>query len=66
MFLVGAIEALVDTVHMDSPKIVNALVNLAVIGVLAGNGRSNEPEEDILSLKLKDGYTEFKVSTVST
>jgi len=66
VLLVSAIEALVDAVHMDSPEVVNALVNLAVIGVLAGDCGSNQPEEHILSLKLKDGYTEFKVSTVST
>ena len=66
MLLVRAIEALINTVHMDSPEVVNALVNLAVIGVLAGDGGSDEPEEHILCLKLKDGYTKFKVSTVST
>lgn len=55
MLLVSAIEALIDTVHMNSPEVVNALVNLAVIRVLAGDGRSNEPEEHILCLKLKDG-----------
>jgi len=66
VLLVSAIEALVDAVHMDSPEVVNALVNLAVIRVLAGDCGSNQPEEHILSLKLKDGYTEFKVSTVST
>ena len=41
MLLVGTIEALVDAVHMDSPEVVNALMNLAVIGVLAGDGGSN-------------------------
>lgn len=66
VLLVSAIEALVDAVHMDSPEVVNALVNLTVIRVLAGDCGSNQPEEHILSLKLKDGYTEFKVSTVST
>ena len=66
MLLVSAIEALIDTVHVDSPEVVNALVNLAVIGVLACDGGGNEPEEHILCLKLKDGYTKFKVSTLST
>lgn len=66
VLLVSAIEALVDAVHMDSPEVVNALVNLTVIRVLGGDCGSNQPEEHILSLKLKDGYTEFKVSTVST
>jgi hypothetical protein len=66
MLLVCAIEALIDAVHMNSPEVVNSLVNLAVIGVLAGDGRSNEPEEHILCLKLKDGYTKFKVSTVTS
>lgn len=61
MLLVGTIEALVDAIHMNSPKVVNALVNLAVIGVLAGYCRSNEPEEHILCLKLEDGYKNLKL-----
>lgn len=39
---------------MDSPEVVDALVDVAVVVVLAGNSGSNQPEEHILSLQLED------------
>jgi hypothetical protein len=48
---------LVDAVLMDAPQVVDALVDVAIVVVLAGAGRGNEPEEHVLYLQLEDSYT---------
>jgi hypothetical protein len=46
---------------VNSPQVVDALVDLAIKTVLACNSWGNQPEKDILGLELKNGYTKFKV-----
>lgn len=61
MFLVGAIETLINAVHVNFPQVVNSLVNVAVEAVLAGNSGGEEPEEDILCLQLENCYRDLKL-----
>jgi hypothetical protein len=61
MILVGAIETLVNTIHVNSPQVVNAFMNLTIKAVLAGNGWCEQPEEDILCLELENRYRDLKL-----
>jgi hypothetical protein len=61
MLLVGAVKTLIYTVHVDSPQVVNTLVDLAVVAISAGDCGSNQPEEHVLGLQFEDGYTQFEV-----
>jgi hypothetical protein len=61
--LVGAVEALVNAVGMDPPDVIDALVNVAVVVILAGHGWGKQPEEHVLSLQLEDGY--IKIINIS-
>lgn len=61
MILESAIKTLINAVHVNFPQVVNALVNVAVEAVLAGNGGGEEPEEDVLCLQLEYGYRDLKL-----
>jgi len=41
---------------VDAPEIVDALVNVAVVVVLASDGGSDQPEKDILNFQLEHRY----------
>lgn len=47
---------LVDSVDVDSPHVVNALMNVAIVIVLTCDCGGNEPEKHVLNLQLIDGY----------
>ena len=47
---------LVDSVDVDSPHVVNALMNVAIVIVLTCDCWGNEPEKHVLDLQLIDGY----------
>lgn len=51
----GTAEASLDTVFVDSPHAVDALVDVGAPGVTGDHGGHEEPESDVVSSQLEQG-----------
>ncbi len=55
--LVSASQTLVLTRHVRLPHLVDALVDVAVVVLLGRIGWGQQPEKNIVSFELEDGYS---------